>query len=147
MDRITDSIHIQTNTDQRKPLFGHISCHIFCFNMISVEYRHVYRMIILTMVRSISRHILYNLLAVTWFGKVILLSINWPILVILLSNIPLYAYFFHRVLDIKILSFPHRAWGLSLQMERPIIYVKYNVLFRYQDDWCRTKNVLLIQLK
>ena len=46
------------------------------FNMISVEYRHVYRIIILTLVRSFFSHILYSLLAVAWYGNFLLLSIN-----------------------------------------------------------------------
>ena len=34
------------------------------YNMISVEYRHVYQLVILTMVRSMPKNILNNLLAV-----------------------------------------------------------------------------------
>ena len=105
--------------------------HIFpgVFNTTSVEYRHIYRMIILTMVRSLFRCILCNLLAVAWYRNFLLLSINWPILIIWLNSVSLYIYFFHRVLDIKILSLPHRARGLSVQMERPKIYVKCNSSF------------------
>ena len=44
--------------------------------MTSVEYRHINRMIILTMVRSIFRYILYNLLAVAWYRNFLLLSVN-----------------------------------------------------------------------
>ena len=60
------------------------------FNMISVEYRHIYRMIILTMSSLIFRHILYNLLAVAWYEDFLLLTINWPILIIWLSTVSLH---------------------------------------------------------
>ena len=52
--------------------------HIFhaVFNMISVEYRHMYPMIILTTVESTFRHILYKFLAVAWHGNFLLLVIN-----------------------------------------------------------------------
>ena len=99
------------------------------FNMISVGYRHVYSMIILTMVRLFFGHILYNLLAKAWYGNFLLLSINWPILIIWLSNVPLYACFFRRVLNIKILSFPHMARELSVQIEWRRILAKCNCSF------------------
>ena len=121
-------------------------------NMVSVQYRHVYRMIIPTMVRSFFRHILYDLLTVAFYGNFLLLSINWPVLIIWLSNIPLYAYFFHRVLDIKILRFPHRARGLSVQMGWPRIHVKCNCSF-YVPTWlvldekCATKIVNIATIR
>ena len=90
---------------------------IFCalYNMISMKYRHVYQMIILTMVRSMSKHMLNNLMVVARYRNFLLLSTNWPILNIWLSHVPRYAYFFHRVLEKKILI-------LSVQMDGPRIY-------------------------
>ena len=60
------------------------------FNMISVEYKHVYRMIILTMSSLVFRHVLHNLLAVAWYGDFLLLTVNWPILIIWLSTVSLH---------------------------------------------------------
>ena len=98
------------------------------------------------MVRLFFGHILYNLLAKAWYGNFLLLSINWPILIIWLSNVPLYACFFRRVLNIKILSFPHMARELSVQIEWRRILAKCNCSFKVPtwlvpDKKCATKIV------
>ena len=54
--------------------------------------------------------------------------------------------FFHRVLDIKILSFPHRGQGLSVQMVSIKSYVQCNCSFSepaclVPDEKCATKIV------
>ena len=103
------------------------------------------------MVRSFCRHILYNLLAVAWYENFLLLSLNWPIIIIWLSDVPSHTYFFHRVLYIKILSFPHRARGSSVQMERSRIYLKCNCSFEVQtwlvpDEKCAIKITKIVTI-
>ena len=64
----------------------------------------------------------------------------------MISIVSLYAYLFHRLLDMKIFSFAHSTRGLSVQMERPKIYVKCNCSFQVPtwlvpNEKCATKIV------
>ena len=107
--------------------------------MISAEYRHVYQLIILPMVKKIFKHVLNNLLTVARYGNFLLVSTNWSIFIIWLIHVPWYAHFLHRVLKIKILIFSYRARGLSAQMERYEFVLNITVLFLCKYSSCRMK--------
>ena len=65
MDKIVSVFSdMRENADQRKLVFWLILFYVL-YNMITVEYRPIYQMIILAMVRSMSKHMLNNSLAVT----------------------------------------------------------------------------------
>ena len=115
------------------------------YNMDSVEYRHLYQTIIFTMVRSMAKAMLTNLLTVPWYGNFLLLSTNWPILIIWVRHVPWYAYFFPKSAsrDKKYQVFFIGPVGCQCKWRGQEFILNETVFLGSKQSWSGMKNVPL----
>lgn len=115
------------------------------YNMDSVEYRHLYHTIIFTMVRSMAKAMLTNFLTVPWLGNFLLLSTNWPILIIWVRHVPWYAYFFPKSAsrDKKYQVFFIGPVGCQCKWRGQEFILNETVFLGSKQSWSGMKNVLL----
>lgn len=115
------------------------------YNMDSVEYRQMYQTIIFTMVRSMAKAMLTNLLTVPWYGNFLLLSTNWPILIIWVRHVPWYAYFFPKSAsrDKKYQVFFIGPVGCQCKWRGQEFILNETVFLGSKQSWSGMKNVPL----